>query len=129
MKATLEENFSIPENISQKYAEWAYNRYSEGNGETEYECIELAAKEYEKVAFPQLVKLGRNVVPGGFPFFNGGGSGFHRGEGSEFAFQGFKTNDRPDLQNPHGIINIPLGKMKLIIQPQKIGRASCRERV
>ena len=49
MKATLEENFSIPENISQKYAEWAYNRYSEGNGETEYECIELAAKEYEKV--------------------------------------------------------------------------------
>lgn len=40
MKATLEENFSIPENISQKYAEWAYNRYSEGNGETEYECID-----------------------------------------------------------------------------------------
>ena len=44
-----------------------------------------------QVAFAQLVKLGRNVVPGGFPFFNGGGSGFHRGEGSEFAFQGFKT--------------------------------------
>ena len=44
-----------------------------------------------QITFAQLVKLRRDVVPGGFPFFNGGGGGFHRGEGSEFFFQGFKT--------------------------------------
>lgn len=53
MKTTLEADFGIPENFSQEYAEWAYNRYSEGNGETEYKCIELAAKEYER--FQKLI--------------------------------------------------------------------------
>lgn len=48
MKKTLEEDFDVPEEFSQGYAEWAYDRYSEGNGETEYECVEKAFDEYEK---------------------------------------------------------------------------------
>ena len=44
-----------------------------------------------QVAFAQLVKLGGDVIPGGLPLFNGGGSGFHRGEGGKFVFQGFKA--------------------------------------
>lgn len=46
MRSTLEEDFDIPENISQKYADWAFDLYSEGNGKTEYECLELAVKEF-----------------------------------------------------------------------------------
>lgn len=48
MRKTLEEDFDVPEEFSQDYAEWAYDRYSEGNGETEYECVEKAFDEYEK---------------------------------------------------------------------------------
>ena len=48
MKNTLEEEFSIPEAHSGKYAELAYDKYSEGNGESEYQCVEAAAEEYEK---------------------------------------------------------------------------------
>lgn len=46
MRKTLEEDFDVPEEFSQDYAEWAYDRYSEGNGETEYRCVELAYDEY-----------------------------------------------------------------------------------
>lgn len=42
MRKTLEEDFDVPEEFSQDYAEWAYDRYSEGNGETEYECVILS---------------------------------------------------------------------------------------
>ena len=49
MKNTLEEEFSIPEAHSGKYAELAYDKYSEGNGESEYQCVEAAAEEYEKL--------------------------------------------------------------------------------
>lgn len=46
MRRTLEEDFDMPEEFSQDYAEWAYERYCEGNGETEYECVRLAYEEY-----------------------------------------------------------------------------------
>lgn len=46
MKNTLENDFDVPEDESEGYAQWAYNRYCEGNGETEYRCVELAYDEY-----------------------------------------------------------------------------------
>lgn len=46
MKSTLENDFDVPEDESQGYAEWAYDRYSMGKGETEYRCVELAYDEY-----------------------------------------------------------------------------------
>ena len=52
-------------------------------------------KDLVEVAFPEFVELGRDVVPGGLAFFNGGRSGFHRGEGGEFVFQGFKAGIQP----------------------------------
>ena len=44
----LEVDFGVPKAYAIEYAEKAYERYSEGNGETEYECIEWAAKEYKE---------------------------------------------------------------------------------
>lgn len=46
MKSTLENDFDVPEDESQGYAEWAYDRYSRGQSETEYRCVELAYDEY-----------------------------------------------------------------------------------
>ena len=40
MRKTLEEDFDVAPEDSQQLAEQAYDRYCEGNGETEYECIE-----------------------------------------------------------------------------------------
>lgn len=48
MRKILEEDFDVPEEFSQGYAEWAYERYCEGNGETEYQCVEKAYAEYQK---------------------------------------------------------------------------------
>lgn len=43
MRDTLESDFEINEKDSEKLAEAAYEKYAEGNGKTEYECIEWAA--------------------------------------------------------------------------------------
>lgn len=48
MRKTLEDDFDVSEEFSQSYAEWAYDLYCEGNGDTEYECVEKAYTEYEK---------------------------------------------------------------------------------
>ncbi len=48
MREILENDFNVPEDESQKYAEWAYEKYCEGNGETQYQCVELAYEEYQK---------------------------------------------------------------------------------
>lgn len=40
MRMTLETDFGVSLEDSQELAEQAYDRYCEGNGETEYECIE-----------------------------------------------------------------------------------------
>jgi len=42
---TLEEDFDVAPEDSQQLAEQAYDRYCEGNGETEYECIEAVYSE------------------------------------------------------------------------------------
>lgn len=44
----LEVDFRVPKAYAIEYGEKAYNRYCDGDGETEYECIEWTAKEYEK---------------------------------------------------------------------------------
>lgn len=43
MQETLESDFEIDEKDSEKLAEAAYEKYAEGDGKTEYECIEWAA--------------------------------------------------------------------------------------
>lgn len=43
MRDTLESDFEINEKDSEKLAEAAYEKYAEGDGKTEYECIEWAA--------------------------------------------------------------------------------------
>ena len=43
MQETLESDFGIDEKDSEKLAEAAYEKYAEGDGKTEYECIEWAA--------------------------------------------------------------------------------------
>ncbi len=43
MQETLESDFGIDEKDSEKLAEAAYKKYAEGDGKTEYECIEWAA--------------------------------------------------------------------------------------
>lgn len=53
MRKTLENDFDVPEDESEGYAEWAYDRYCEGNGETEYRCVELAYEEYQKDHAPE----------------------------------------------------------------------------
>ena len=53
MRETLENDFDVPEDESEGYAEWAYDRYCEGNGETEYRCVELACEEYQKDHAPE----------------------------------------------------------------------------
>ena len=45
MAKTLEEDFGVPEDESWDYAELAYQRYTYGDGETEYECIEKIYEE------------------------------------------------------------------------------------
>lgn len=45
MRKTLEEDFDVAPEDSQQPAEQAYDRYCEGNGETEYECIEAVYSE------------------------------------------------------------------------------------
>ena len=45
MRKTLEEDFDVAPEDSQQLAEQAYDRYCEGNGETEYECIEAVYSE------------------------------------------------------------------------------------
>ncbi|SCH17017.1 Uncharacterised protein [uncultured Clostridium sp.] len=44
----LEVDFGVPKAYAIEYGEKAYDRYCDGDGETEYECIEWAAEEYEK---------------------------------------------------------------------------------
>lgn len=48
MRKTLEEDFDVAPEDSQQLAEQAYDRYCEGNGETEYECIEAVYSESEE---------------------------------------------------------------------------------
>ncbi len=47
MKNKLQTSYGYGSRKAKVIAEMAYERYSEGNGETEYECIEWADKEYE----------------------------------------------------------------------------------
>ncbi len=49
MKNTLMEDFDVPEEDAQDVAENAYDIYCDGNGQTEYECIEEAFDEYQKI--------------------------------------------------------------------------------
>lgn len=48
MREELNAQYGLPAPYAIEYSEKAYERYSEGNGETEYECIEWAAKQYEE---------------------------------------------------------------------------------
>ena len=48
MRMTLETDFGVSPEDSQDLAEQAYDRYCEGNGETEYECIEAAERNIIK---------------------------------------------------------------------------------
>lgn len=48
MESELLENFDVNETESKDIAEAAYDRYCEGNGETEYECIEWAYENQKK---------------------------------------------------------------------------------
>lgn len=48
IKNELLENFDVSEKESRNIAEAAYDRYCEGNGETEYECIEWAYENRNK---------------------------------------------------------------------------------
>lgn len=48
MESELLENFDMNETESRNIAEAAYDRYCEGNGETEYECIEWAYENQKK---------------------------------------------------------------------------------
>jgi len=52
MRKTLEEDFDVAPEDSQQLAEQAYDRYCEGNGETEYECIEAVYSESGDVRPP-----------------------------------------------------------------------------
>lgn len=61
MRETLENDFDVPEDGSQEYAEWAYDRYCEGNGETEYQCVKLAYEEYQKDHAPE--KEEEDILP------------------------------------------------------------------
>lgn len=47
MKDTLMNDFGFDEEDAQTYATIAYERYCEGKGETEYECIQWAADQKE----------------------------------------------------------------------------------
>lgn len=47
MKKVLIEDFDIKDEWKARdLAEWAYDRYCDGNGETEYECIEWAYENH-----------------------------------------------------------------------------------
>lgn len=48
MESELLENFDMNEAESRNIAEAAYDRYCEGNGETEYECIEWTYENQKK---------------------------------------------------------------------------------
>lgn len=49
MKDVLMEDFDIKdEYVAGELADWAYARYCDGNGETEYECIEWAYDNHYK---------------------------------------------------------------------------------
>lgn len=54
MQEVLQDDFQIPEERAEELAQKAYDKYSEGNGETEYECVAWAAeqkKQYFKVNY------------------------------------------------------------------------------
>ena len=48
MKDELTESFGLNEKDAEEVAIAAYNMYCEGNGETEYECIQKAYDEFKK---------------------------------------------------------------------------------
>ena len=48
MREELKTQYSVSAPYAIEYAEKAYERYTEGNGETEYECIEWAARKYKE---------------------------------------------------------------------------------
>ena len=48
MQEVVMEDFDIKDkDKARDLAEWAYDRYCDGNGETEYECVEWAYDQYE----------------------------------------------------------------------------------
>lgn len=47
MKSEIE-SMEFPESVANELAVTAYELYSEGNGETEYECIEKAADDFRR---------------------------------------------------------------------------------
>lgn len=47
MQSELENSFGYDTQTAEELAELAYDEYAEGNGLTEYECIEKIAEEYE----------------------------------------------------------------------------------
>ncbi len=50
MKNELIENFDVPKDEAQDVAEDAYSIYENGDGQTEYECIEEAYRDWEESA-------------------------------------------------------------------------------
>ena len=48
MREELKTQYSVSAPYAIEYAEKAYERYTEGNGEAEYECIEWAARKYKE---------------------------------------------------------------------------------
>lgn len=48
MREELDAQYDVPAPYAIEYAEKAYERYADGNGKTEYECIEWAARKYEE---------------------------------------------------------------------------------
>lgn len=46
MAGTLMDDFGLDRKEAKTFADKAYDRYCEGNGETEYECIEWAYNKY-----------------------------------------------------------------------------------
>lgn len=48
MQSELENSFGYDTQTAEELAESAYDEYAEGNGLTEYECIEKIAEEYGK---------------------------------------------------------------------------------
>ena len=48
MKNILIRDFDLDEKTAEEYAVIAYNKYCQGDGKTEYECIEEAYEEYEE---------------------------------------------------------------------------------
>lgn len=48
MAGTLMDDFGLDREEAKTFADKAYDRYCEGNGKTEYECVEWAYDQYKE---------------------------------------------------------------------------------